>query len=54
MYGSEITKLDLREVLMDKPVACNVIDCFGALIADEISQQDSQSVVVPRVMQNMA
>ena len=39
---------------MDKAVACNVIDCFGAIIADEISQQDSQSVVVPRVMQTMA
>ncbi|KAL6129724.1 hypothetical protein ACLB2K_073073 [Fragaria x ananassa] len=53
LYGSEITKLDLLEVIMDKAVTCNVIDCFGAIIADEISQQDSQSVVVPRVMQTM-
>ncbi|KAL6210724.1 hypothetical protein ACLB2K_015956 [Fragaria x ananassa] len=37
LYGSEITKLDLGEVIMDKAVACNVIDCFGALIAEEIS-----------------
>ncbi|KAL6141320.1 hypothetical protein ACLB2K_059610 [Fragaria x ananassa] len=41
LYGSELIKLDMLEVIIDKVVACNVIDCFGAIIADEISQQDS-------------
>ena len=44
IQGTEISKLDVKELICDRAIAYNIIDSYAQLLTDDLPQEDSQQL----------
>ncbi|XP_062013997.1 uncharacterized protein LOC133730418 [Rosa rugosa] len=49
-YGAEVSRQDLKDMIMDEPIASNCIECYEILLTDQLSDKESQGLEVPSFM----
>ncbi|KAM5547226.1 hypothetical protein ABKV19_001633 [Rosa sericea] len=49
-YGAQISRQDLKDIVMDEPIASNCIECYGILLTDQLSEKESQDLEAPSFM----
>ncbi|XP_040367199.1 uncharacterized protein LOC121050590 [Rosa chinensis] len=49
-YGAQVSRQDLKDIIMDEPIASNCIECYGILLTDQLLEKESQGLDVPTFM----
>ena len=49
-YGAQLSRQDLKDMIMDEPIASNCIECYGILLTDQLLEKESQGLDVPTFM----
>ncbi|XP_062014244.1 uncharacterized protein LOC133730722 [Rosa rugosa] len=49
-YGAQVSRQDLKDMIMDEPIASNCIECYGILLTDQLLEKESQGLDVPTFM----
>ncbi|XP_062030002.1 uncharacterized protein LOC133745830 [Rosa rugosa] len=49
-YGAQVSRQDLKDMIMDEPIASNCIECYGILLTDQLLEKESQDLDVPTFM----
>ncbi|KAM5570136.1 hypothetical protein ABKV19_017246, partial [Rosa sericea] len=49
-YGAQVSRQDLKDMIMDEPIASNCIECYGILLTDQLLEKESQGLDAPSFM----
>ncbi|KAM5573603.1 hypothetical protein ABKV19_013241 [Rosa sericea] len=49
-YGAQVSRQDLKDMIMDEPIASNCIECYEILLTDQLLEKESQGLDAPSFM----